>query len=148
MLGYKLNLKTPARLLRKNLTEGENALWARLRNKQLLGVQFYRQKPIGKYIVDFYAPKVKLVVEIDGSQHLQDDHLEKDRRRDDYLASLGHNVLRFNSREVLEESDGVVEVIYRMISEQQNAKIPPNPPLSKGGKGRDLANELCKRANR
>jgi very-short-patch-repair endonuclease len=95
MLKYKLNLKTPARLLRKNLTEGENALWARLRNKQLLGVQFYRQKPIGKYIVDFYAPKVKLVVEIDGSQHLQNDHLEKDRRRDDYLASLGLKVLRF-----------------------------------------------------
>jgi len=95
MLGYKLNLKNPARLLRKNLTEGEKALWARLRNKQLLGVQFYRQKPIGKYIVDFYAPKVKLVVEIDGSQHLQNDHLEKDRRRDDYLASLGLKVLRF-----------------------------------------------------
>ena len=134
MLSYDPKLKSPARLLRKNLTDSEKALWSRLRNRQL-GSQFYRQKPIGNYIVDFYAPKVKLVVEIDGSQHLRNDHLEKDKRRDGYLASLGLKVLRFNSREVLEESDGVVEVICRMMSRQRNGKIPPNPPLPKGGNG-------------
>jgi very-short-patch-repair endonuclease len=60
MLRYNGNLKNKARQLRKNLTDSENALWSRLRNKQLLGVQFYRQKPIGGYIVDLYAPKAKL----------------------------------------------------------------------------------------
>ena len=60
---------------------------------------------------------MKLVVEIDGSQHLQENHSEKDRRRDAYLASLGLKVLRFNSREVLEENDSVAEVIYRVIGQ-------------------------------
>ncbi len=65
MLRYNGNLKNKARQLRRNLTDSENALWSRLRNKQLLGVQFYRQKPIGGHIVDLYAPKPKLVIEID-----------------------------------------------------------------------------------
>ena len=99
MLKYNANLKDKARQLRKNLTDSEKALWSRLRNKQLLGVQFYRQKPIGEHIVDFFAPGTKLVVEVDGSQHMGGDHVQKDRSRDGYLASLGLKVLRFNSRE-------------------------------------------------
>ncbi len=133
MLNYNTNLKDTARQLRKHLTDSEKALWARLRNKQLLGIQFYRQKPIGEHIVDFFAPKAKLVVEVDGSQHRVGDQVQKDRIRDAYLASLGLKVLRFNSREVLKESDAVVEAIYRMIADQLNAKIPPGPPLPKGG---------------
>jgi hypothetical protein len=61
MLRYNGNLKNKARQLRKNLTDSENALWSRLRNRQLLGVQFYRQEIIGGYIVDLYAPKAKLI---------------------------------------------------------------------------------------
>jgi very-short-patch-repair endonuclease len=133
MLRYNGNLKSKARQLRKNMTDSENALWSRLRNKQLLGVQFYRQKPIGGHIVDLYAPKARLVIEIDGSQHLQGDHVQKDRRRDEYLASIGLKVLRFDSREVSKESDAVIEVIYRTMAVQLNAEIPPNPPFSKGG---------------
>ena len=139
MLNDHANLKDQARQLRKNLTDSEKALWSRLRNKQLLGIQFYRQKPIGEHIVDFFAPRVKLVVEVDGSQHTLGDHVQKDRFRDGYLASLGLKVLRFNSREVLKESDAVVEAIYRMIADQLNAEIPPGPPLKKGGiKGKNL----------
>jgi very-short-patch-repair endonuclease len=139
MLNYNANLKDKARQLRENLTDSEKALWSRLRNKQLLGIQFYRQKPIGEHIVDFFAPRVKLVVEVDGSQHTLGDHVQKDRFRDGYLASLGLKVLRFNSREVLKESDAVVEAIYRMIADQLNAEIPPGPPLKKGGiKGKNL----------
>ena len=133
MLKYKAHLKDKARQLRKNMTDSEAALWSRLRNKQLLGIQFYRQKPIGSHIVDFFAPRAQLVVEVDGSQHLEDDHALKDRCRDGCLVSLGLQVLRFNSREVLEKRDAVVEVIYRTIAEQVQAKIPPNPPLLKGG---------------
>ena len=80
-----------------------------------------------------YAPKAKLVMEIDESQPLQGDYLQKDRRRDEYLASLGLKVLRFDSREVLKESDAVIDVIYRTIAAQRNTEIPPNPPFSKGG---------------
>ena len=139
MLKYNANLKEKARQLRKNLTDSEKALWLRLRNKQLLGIQFYRQKPIGEHIVDFFAPRAKLVVEVDGSQHLVGDHVQKDRIRDGYLASLHLKVLRFNSREVLKENDAVVEAIYRMITDQLNAEIPPGPPLKKGGiKGKNL----------
>jgi very-short-patch-repair endonuclease len=133
MLPYNQNLKDKSRQLRKNQTDGEKSLWLHLRNKRLLGVQFYRQKPIGEYIVDFYAPRVKMVVEVDGSQHLEGDHVQKDRSCDEYLSSLGLQVLRFNSREVLKEREAVVELILRRINERLNSKIPPLPPFSKGG---------------
>lgn len=133
MLSYNANLKDKARQLRKNLTDSERALWSHLRNKQVLGIQFYRQKPLGDYIVDFFAPRAKLVVEVDGSQHLVGNPVEKDRIRDGYLASLGLKVLRFHSREVREESDAVVEAIFRVIEDQLNAEIPPWPPFKKGG---------------
>ena len=82
--------------------------------------------------MDLYAPKAKLVIEIDGSQHLQGGHVQKDRRRDEHLASLGLKVLRFDSREVLKENDAVMDVIYRTMAAQRNAEIPPSPPFSKG----------------
>ena len=133
MLKYNAHLKDKARQLRKNLTDSEAALWSRLRNKQLHGIQCYRQKPIGEHIVDFFAPRAQLVVEVDGSQHLGGDHALKHRSRDRYLVSLGLKVVRFNSREVLEERDVVVEAIYRTVAEQLKAQIPPAPPLIKGG---------------
>ena len=98
------------------MTDSERVLWSRLRSKQILGLQFYRQKPIGGYIVDFYAPKAKLVIEIDGSQHMEAKHFEKDKKRDEYLNSVGIKVLRFNSREVIKETDAVIEEIFETIS--------------------------------
>ena len=133
MLKYNAHLKHRARQLRQNLTDSESALWSGLRNKQLLGIQFYRQKPIGEHIVDFFAPRARLVVEVDGSQHLGGEHALQDRSRDRYLVSLGLKVLRFYSREVLDERDAVVEAIYRTVAEQLSAQIPPGPPLPKGG---------------
>jgi very-short-patch-repair endonuclease len=117
MLRYKANLKQSSRLLRKNLTDSERVLWSRLRGKQLSGVQFYRQKPLGDYIVDFYAPQAKLVVEVDGSQHLEGQQADEDRRRDKDLESVGLRVLRFNSREVLAEIEAVVEAINKAIGD-------------------------------
>jgi very-short-patch-repair endonuclease len=102
------------------MTDSEQVLWSKVRRKQLHGVQFYRQKPLGKYIVDFYAPRVKLVIEIDGSQHKEINQSQKDIERDRYLNSLGLKVLRFNSREVLTETDAVIEVIYHVISRQMH----------------------------
>jgi len=141
MLKYSAHLKGTARQLRKNLTDSETILWSRLRKKQLLGLQFYRQKPIGEYVVDFYAPGAKLVVEVDGSQHMEEEHALKDRDRDTYLASLGLKVLRFNSREALREIDAVVGEIYRVTAERLNVEIPPAPPLPKGGRTDDANHE-------
>jgi very-short-patch-repair endonuclease len=118
MLKYNPKLKANARQLRQNFTDSEHVLWQRLRGKQLSGVQFYRQKPIGNYIVDFYAPKAKLVIEIDGSQHLEAQHAEKDKKRDQYLGSLGLMILRINCRQVLKETQAVVEFIYQKITER------------------------------
>ena len=64
------------------MTDSEHALWERLRRKQVQAVQFYRQKPIGNYIVDFYAPKAKIVVEVDGSQHMESEQAARDLQRD------------------------------------------------------------------
>jgi very-short-patch-repair endonuclease len=131
-LPYNANLKALARQLRKNATDSENILWSRVRHKQLLGVQFYRQKPIGEYIVDFYAPKAKLVVEVDGSQHLDPIEAEKDRRRDQFLGSLGLKVVRFSSREVLEKTEAVLEDIFGIMHDLVQEEIPLGPPFSKG----------------
>ena len=102
------------------MTDSERVLWKRLRGKQLFGVQVYRQKPIGSYIVDFYIPKAKLVIEVDGSQHLETENSEKDRKRDNYMNTVGIQVLRFNNIEVLKETDAVVKVIARAIRDRLN----------------------------
>ena len=132
MLHYRPNLKDKARQLRSNLTESERVLWSRLRGKQLLGMQFYRQKPIQNYIVDFFAPKVKLVIEVDGSQHRKEDESQKDKIRDKSLAALGLTVMRFDSNAVLNETNAVADAIYNRIADFLNSQIPLNPPFSKG----------------
>ena len=74
------------------------------------------------------------MVEVDGSQHMGKNHLQRDNNRDQYLTGLGVKVLRFDSRVVLTETDAVMEVIYRTITERLNSEIPPIPPFSKGSK--------------
>ena len=120
MLKYNPNLKHVARSLRAEMTPSEQMLWSRLRKKQLRSVQFYRQKPIGTYIVDFYAPKAKLVVEVDGSQHLGLEHRQNDTERDAYLTSEGLQVLRFSNIQVLEELDAVVGIVSRALGKQSD----------------------------
>jgi very-short-patch-repair endonuclease len=102
------------------MTDSELMLWSKLRGKQILGVQFYRQKPLGDYIVDFYAPKVKLVVEVDGSQHREPENVEKDNQREMFLKGLGIKVLRFNSRSIFTETEGVLKKIYQTVKERLN----------------------------
>jgi very-short-patch-repair endonuclease len=126
MLAYNKELKYYSRQLRASMTDAEKRLWAKVRMKQLKGYQFYRQKPIGDYIVDFFCPKANLVIEVDGSYHLVGKTIEYDRVRDEYLSSLGLKVLRFNNSDVLTNIDGVIETIER--------EIPLSPPLRKGDK--------------
>ena len=116
MQPYNKKLKQPSRDLRNNMTDAEQLLWQRLRRKQILGLQFYRQKPILNFIVDFYCPAANLVIECDGGQHYTAEGLEADRARDQALAQLGLNVLRFDNRQILTEIDGVVEKIYCVVN--------------------------------
>ena len=116
MLSYNQRLKTKARSLRKSLTDAEQRLWSRLRRKQIEGVHFYRQKPVGNYIVDFFAPAVRLVVEVDGAHHFTPTEAENDRRRSEFLGQQGLRVLRFDDRQILLELDSVVEEIFRAMN--------------------------------
>jgi len=129
VLPYNKNLKQPSRQLRGNMTDAERHLWAKIRMKQLNGYQFYRQKPIGDYIVDFFCPRAKLVIEVDGSQHFSDERTAYDRIRNERLNSLGLRVLRFTNIDVLTHIESVVESIIENIEE-----IPLSPPLRKGEK--------------
>ena len=115
MLPYNRRLKTKARSLRTNPTGAELHLWYRLRRKQILGVQFYRQKPIGNYIADFYAPAVKLVVELDGAQHLELGQAKYDAQRTRYLEQQGLKVLRFDDRQALLQTESVLEAIFQAV---------------------------------
>ena len=94
------------------MTDAEKALWSKIRGEQLKGVQFYRQKPIGNFIVDFYCPKAKLIIELDGSQHYTEDGKARDFERDKYMESAGLKVLRFSDREVFENISGVLQKIW------------------------------------
>ena len=115
---YNKNLKQASRDLRNNMTEAEKLLWSKLRGKQILGLQFYRQKPIFNYIVDFYCPAANLVIECDGSQHFTEEGLEADRIRDEALAELGLKVLRFDNGQVLNQLDDMVEEIYQTVQNE------------------------------
>ena len=97
------------------MTESEQLLWSRLRRKQILGVQFYRQKPIGNYIVDFYAPRIKVVVELDGSQHFEVNAIQEDTDRDEFMNRHGLIVLRFDNLQVLQRIDAVLEEIFNAV---------------------------------
>jgi very-short-patch-repair endonuclease len=97
-----LALKPYRRKLRSQMTRAEVVLWTMIRDKQLEGVRFLRQYSICNYIVDFYAPKYKLAIELDGEGHLQEDQLEYDTLRTEKLKELGVTVLRFENFEVLD----------------------------------------------
>ena len=110
-----------ARQLRGSMTDAEQALWKRIRRKQT-GHRFRRQHPVGPYIADFACIDRRLIVEIDGGQHasaLDDD------RRTCVLQEAGHRVLRFWNTEVLQNIDGVLEVIQAALAACPRPGLPP-----------------------
>jgi very-short-patch-repair endonuclease len=115
MIHYNPKLKDRARDLRKNATDAEKLLWSRIRRKQLKDTQFYRQRIVGDYIVDFFCPKAKIVIELDGEQHFTPEGKIKDRQRDSYLNELGIRVLRFTNVEVMNNIEGVLQVIWNHL---------------------------------
>ena len=107
------NLIQISRCLRKRPTEAEMLLWRYLSGKQLQGLKFRRQQPIGNYIVDFVCFSRRLIVELDGGQHAVEK--ERDIFRDDWLRSQGFKVLRFWNNEILGNLEGVSEVIFKEL---------------------------------
>lgn len=97
------------------MPDAEKLLWSKVRRKQLKGYQFYRQKIIGDYIVDFYYPRANLIIELDGGQHYTEESIKKDSRRDDFLKRQGYLVLRFSDREIFENLKGALERIYEVL---------------------------------
>jgi len=115
VLPYDRKLRERSQQLRKTMTASETFLWSKIRMKQLKGCWFYRQKTIGEYIADFYCPRARLVIEVDGRQHFNDEISGYDRVRSEYMTGLGLKVLRFNNVDVLTNIEGVIEVIERNI---------------------------------
>jgi len=114
-LPRNVNLKKYSQNLRGTMTDAERKLWSKLRLKQLNGYQFYRQRVIGNYIVHFCSLSLKMVIEIDGSQHYSDEGIVSDKTRDQYLQNCGLKVLRFNDYKILTNINGVVERILENI---------------------------------
>jgi very-short-patch-repair endonuclease len=107
-----------AKELHRNMTEAETKLWSHLRAHRMGDVHFRNQHAIGKYIVDFCAPRQKLIIELDGSQHL--DQHEYDTERENFLQSKGYRVLRFWNNDVMNNIDSVLRVIYAALNNGEN----------------------------
>jgi len=106
-------LRAHARRMRRELTEAEKVIWTRLRAGRLNGFKFKRQQPIGRYIVDFVCFERRSIVEIDGSQHL--DEVIHDNRRTRWLEQRGFRVVRFWNDEALRDTERVIEEIARVL---------------------------------
>ena len=117
-----------ARSLRSTATDAERKLWQHLRNRQINGIKFRRQYPIAGYVADFASPAIRLVIELDGGQHLQQE--EYDRIRSQRLACNGYVVLRFWNDDVLRKTEQILSEIIRVID-----ATPPHPSPAFAGEG-------------
>lgn len=112
--GYNKNLLPPAKALRKTMTRQEKHLWYDFLQKH--PVKFYKQRPIGAYIADFYCSEAKLVIELDGSQHYTAKGIENDENRTEVLETYGLKVIRFSNYDVDKNFDGVCAVINKYLA--------------------------------
>ena len=110
------NKITLARNLRKNATIQERRLWNLLKNRQFHNLKFKRQQPIGDYIVDFISKEAKVIIEIDGGQHNEQENIEYDKTRTEFLNGLGYKVIRFWNNEIYENIDGVLLRLNKEIN--------------------------------
>ncbi len=115
-----------ARELRRNATDAERKLWQTIRRRQVEGFRFRRQVPLGPYIVDFACLSARLIVELDGGQHTEDENIVKDERRTAWLNGQGFRVIRFWNPDVLKNVEGVWETIAAALAE---TGTPPSSPV-------------------
>lgn len=114
--GTTREIEQAARHLRQNLTPAEAILWEELRGRKLEGLKFRCQHPIGRFIVDFYCPSFKLIIEIDGGIHIQQQ--DYDQARTDQLQDFGYSVLRFTNDEVINDLPKVINQIIEAVQIQ------------------------------
>jgi very-short-patch-repair endonuclease len=119
------DFKNRRRELRRNATFPEQRLWLRLRDRRMQGYKFRRQFGVGKYIVDFYAPALKLVVEVDGDTHAGEKAEKYDEVRTKYLNSLGVTCIRFTNHEIMQNFDGALSMIWKRVEEAKSTETPP-----------------------
>lgn len=110
---YNQKALSNAKILRQNQTDCEYIMWQNLRGRRLNNIKFRRQIPIGKYIADFLNLEKKLIIELDGSQHLDDKQIEYDNLRIEFLIQLGYKVLRFNNNDIMNNLETVLNVIAK-----------------------------------
>jgi len=122
-LPYNKNLKEFSRKLRKNSTLGEILLWQKLRAGSIMNYTFNRQKPLGRYIVDFYCKPLNLVIEIDGSYHFEEEQKVKDKERQQILEEMGLKFLRFSEQQIRKDMDIVLKAIERYILEYKKLTL-------------------------
>jgi very-short-patch-repair endonuclease len=126
-----------ARALRNHMTPPEVKLWQNLRRRQLGGLRFRRQHPMGPWILDFFCAECMLAVEVDGWIHERADIPERDRRRDNWLAGQGVLVVRVSGASVMKETGGVLNYILQAAQSRQAApKTTQNSCSPIGGAGR------------
>jgi very-short-patch-repair endonuclease len=119
---YNKDLKDFARQLRKHSTKGEILLWLKLRAGSIMGYNFNRQKPIGRYIVDFYCKSLNLVIEVDGGYHCEETQMIKDTERQRILETHRLNFLRFHDEEVQKDMPDVLKAIEKYIAKFEKDK--------------------------
>lgn len=122
-------MKERARELRKNMTDAERHIWSYLRNRRLLGYRFARQYVIGTYIVDFICREKRLIIELDGGQHM--DAVVYDENRTRFLMAQGYQVLRFWNNEALYQTQDVLDHIVQALEHEtkgytKNQQVPIN----------------------
>ena len=113
----KSDIHNLARNSRKNQTHAEQILWSKLRSRGLSGFKFRRQHPIDHYILDFYCSEAHLAIELDGGQHAEQENIERDNKRTEYLNQKGIRVIRFWNDDVLEHLDEVITEIEIILVE-------------------------------
>jgi very-short-patch-repair endonuclease len=118
----KISEKEKRRKLRNNMTKAEVLLWLQLKNKQILGIRFLRQYSVGPYVVDFYAPEVKLAIEVDGATHVTDEEIEYDKNRQATIENLNISFLRFTNQMIYEDMYNVLETIKKYIRTKTKSK--------------------------
>ena len=112
--------------LRRNATDAEQRLWRRLRGNQL-GTRFRRQHSVDEYVLDFYAPRLKLAIEVDGDSHFTEAAIQYDRVRTIHLSRFGIDVIRFTNLDIVENIEGVLATIAAAV-ERRTATSPLPPP--------------------
>ena len=112
----KSSEKTNRRKLRRNSTEAEEILWEHLKDRKLFKMKFRRQYSIDQFVIDFYCPKIKFAIELDGKIHLDKNVKNHDENRDGFLSNFGIKILRIKNDAVLNDIDGTIESIKKNIT--------------------------------